>query len=121
MDFCWQITFIGKSKIGTSVRPEIRLMVPWDIFFFRLIFLVGYFKILQIIPVLYSGASQVPLVVQTLPANAEDIRDMCSIPELERSPEEGTAIHSSILAWRILWVEEPGRLPSIEVPRVEHD
>ena len=27
--------------------------------------------------------------------------------------EEGTATHSSILAWRILWIEEPGRLQSI--------
>jgi len=24
--------------------------------------------------------------------------------------EEGMAIHSSILAWRILWTEKPGRL-----------
>ena len=24
--------------------------------------------------------------------------------------EEGMATHSSILAWRILWTEEPGRL-----------
>ena len=24
--------------------------------------------------------------------------------------EEGMATHSSILAWRILWAEEPGRL-----------
>ena len=27
--------------------------------------------------------------------------------------EESTAIHSSILAWRIPWTEEPGRLQSI--------
>ena len=26
--------------------------------------------------------------------------------------EEGMATHSSILAWRILWTEEPGRLQS---------
>ena len=26
--------------------------------------------------------------------------------------EEGMATHSSILAWRIPWTEEPGRLPS---------
>ena len=26
--------------------------------------------------------------------------------------EEGMAIHSSILAWRILWTQEPGRLQS---------
>ena len=28
--------------------------------------------------------------------------------------EEGMAIHSSILAWKIPWTEEPGRLQSME-------
>ena len=36
--------------------------------------------------------------------------DPGSIPGSGRSPEEGMAIHSSILAWRIPWTEEPGRL-----------
>ena len=31
------------------------------------------------------------------------------------------ATHSSILAWRILWTEEPGRLQSMESQRVGHD
>ena len=35
--------------------------------------------------------------------------------------EEGTATHSSILAWRIPWTEEPGRLQSIGSQRVGHD
>ena len=35
--------------------------------------------------------------------------------------EEGTATHSSILAWRIPWTEEPGRLQSIVCQRVGHD
>ena len=35
--------------------------------------------------------------------------------------EEGTAIHSSILAWRITWTEEPGGLQSIGSHRVGHD
>ena len=30
----------------------------------------------------------------------------------EDSLEKGTATHSSILAWRILWKEKPGRLQS---------
>ena len=34
------------------------------------------------------------------------------IPGLGRSPGEGNATHSSILAWRIPWTEEPGRLHS---------
>ena len=31
------------------------------------------------------------------------------------------ATHSSILAWRIPWTEEPGRLQSVESQRVRHD
>ena len=36
--------------------------------------------------------------------------DLGSVPELGRSLEKGTATHSSILAWRIPWTEEHGRL-----------
>ena len=35
--------------------------------------------------------------------------------------EKGTAAHSSILAWRIPWTEEPGRLQSMGSQRVGHD
>ena len=34
--------------------------------------------------------------------------------------EEGMAIHSSILAWRIPWTEDPGRLESMRWQRVRH-
>ena len=44
------------------------------------------------------------------PASARDLRDMGSIPELGRAPGEEMATHSSILAWRIPWAEEPGGL-----------
>ena len=39
----------------------------------------------------------------------------------EDSLEEGMATHSSILAWRIPWTEEPGRLQSRGSQRVRHD
>ena len=35
--------------------------------------------------------------------------------------EEEMATHSSILVWKILWTEEPGRLQSMGVQRVRHD
>ena len=35
--------------------------------------------------------------------------------------EEGIATHSSILAWEILWTEEPGRLQSMGSRRVGHN
>ena len=35
--------------------------------------------------------------------------------------EERMATHSSILAWRISWTEEPGGLQSTGLQRVGHD
>ena len=35
--------------------------------------------------------------------------------------EKGMAIHSSILAWRIPWTEEPGQLQSMKLQRVRQD
>ena len=52
-------------------------------------------------------------MVKNLSAHAGDIRDAGSISGQEDPLEEGIVIHSSILAWRILWTEEPGRLQSI--------
>ena len=34
--------------------------------------------------------------------------------------EEGMATHSSVLAWRIPWTEEPGGLQSMGLQRVRH-
>ena len=56
---------------------------------------------------------QVTLVVKNQPANTGDVRDVGSIPGSGRSLEEGMAAHSSILAWRTPWTEEPGGLRSI--------
>ena len=44
-------------------------------------------------------------VVKNPPDNAGDAS---SIPGLGRPLEDGIATHSSILAWRIQWTEEPG-------------
>ena len=35
--------------------------------------------------------------------------------------EKEMAAHSSILAWKIPWTAEPGRLPSVRLQRVRHD
>ena len=61
------------------------------------------------------------LVVKNPPANAGDIRDAGLIPGLERYPGGRHATHSRILAWKILWTEESGRLQSIESQGVGHD
>ena len=53
--------------------------------------------------------------------SACSVRDWGFIPGSERSPGEGMATHSSILAWRIPWTEEPCRLQSMGLQRVGHD
>ena len=39
----------------------------------------------------------------------------------EDALEKETATHSSILAWKTLWMEKPGGLQSMEPQRVGHD
>ena len=64
---------------------------------------------------------QVALVVNNPLANAGDTRDMGLTPGSGRSPGEGMATHSSILAWRIPWAEEAGGLQSMGSQRGGHD
>ena len=52
-------------------------------------------------------------MVRNLPANAGDIRGQVQSLDQQDSLEEAVAAHSSILAWRIPWTEEPGRPWSI--------
>ena len=66
-------------------------------------------------------ASQAVLVIKNLPAVAGDIRDTDSMPGSGRSPGGSIATHSSILAWRIPWTEEPGRPQSMGLQRVRDD
>ena len=60
-------------------------------------------------------------LVKNLLANAETTKDVGSIPESERFPGIGNGTHSSILAWRIPWMEEPGRPQSMGLQRVGYD
>ena len=66
-------------------------------------------------------ASQEVLVVKNPPANAGDIRDVVHSLGWEDPLEEGMATHTNILAWRIPWAEEPGRLQSMGPQRVGHE
>ena len=57
-------------------------------------------------------------MVKNLPAMQEtQVRSL----GWEDALEKGMATHSSILAWKIPWTEEPGRLQFMESQRVGHD
>ena len=57
-------------------------------------------------------------MVKNLPAMQET-----GVPSLggEDPREQGMATHSSVLAWRIPWTEEPGGLQSVGSQRVGYD
>ena len=61
------------------------------------------------------------LLVKNLPGNAGDVRDTVSIPGSGRSLKESMATHSSILAWRIPWTEDPAGSQSMGSQRAGHD
>ena len=60
-------------------------------------------------------------MVKKSTAKAGDTRDMGSVPGSGRFPGKEMAIHSSILAWRIPWTEEPGWPWSMGLQRVGPD
>ena len=66
----------------------------------------------------YLWASLVAQLVKNLPAMWETwVRSLGQEDPLEKE----MTTHSSSLAWRIPWTEEPGRLQSMESQRVGHD
>ena len=60
-------------------------------------------------------------LIKSPPVSAGDIRDIRSIPGLGSPLEEGMATHSSFLAWRVPWTEDPGGLQPMGSHRVGHD
>ena len=65
----------------------------------------------------YIWASLVTQMVKNLPAMRETwVQSL----DQEDPLEKGMATHSSILAWRIPWTEEPGGLQSRVLQRVGH-
>ena len=60
-------------------------------------------------------------MVKNPPADAGNTRDVGLIPGCEDPLEQEMANHSSILAWRIPWTEEPGSSSPSGCKRVRHD
>ena len=65
-----------------------------------------------------EGAFLVAQTVKRLPAMRETWVQSLG---WEDPLEEGMTTHSSILAWRIPWTEEPGRLQSMGSQRAGHN
>ena len=60
-------------------------------------------------------------MVKNPPANAGDMETQVQSLGWEDPLEKEMATHSSVLAWRNPWTEEPGGLQSMRSQRVRHD
>ena len=89
----------------TNTQLQFRFQILYSIIFTFTLFIIIW-------------ASRVTQMVKNLPAKWETwVWSLC----LEDPLEEGMTTHSSILAWRILWTEESGRLQSMGSQRVGRD
>ena len=101
----WQLKTLWETKEEvTGIRNHVRLtdLRTW----------------LLVLSLPWHGLPLVTQMVKNLPAMQESrVRS----PDWDDSLEKERAIHSSILAWKISWTEEPGRLQSTGWQRVGHD
>ena len=80
-------------------------------------YIYPYIKIFAL-AILSIGASLVAQMVKNLPVMQEtQVRSLGWEDRLEKE----MATNSSILAWKISWTKEPGRLHSMGSQRVRHD
>ena len=83
-------------------------------------FLVGFFTLgtLHLSYFLLAWASLVAQIVKRLHAMQEtQVQSLGHEDPLEK----GMATHSSTLAWKIPWTEEPGKLQPMGLQRVRHN
>ena len=66
-------------------------------------------------------ASLVAQTVKNVPAIQERQETQVQSLGQEDPLEKGMATHSSILAWRFMWTEEPGGLQSMQLQRMGHN
>jgi len=65
------------------------------------------------VTVFFFGGGMASLVAQTVKNLPAMLETWVQSLGWEDPLEKGTATHSSIVAWRILWTEEPGGLQSM--------
>ena len=79
---------------------------------------IWYIYLYYIIVLITQLSSLVAQMVKHLPTVRETQVQSLGWEDLL---EKEMATHSSILAWKIPWMEEPGRLQSMGLQRVGHD
>ena len=110
------LKIINTGEIGGRIYQDENMCSSGD--GIRMIYLIKFPHIIVYTHLLFMGASLVAQKVKRLPAMQET--QVQSLGQKD-SLEKAMAIHSSTLAWKIPWMEEPDRLQSMGSQRVGHD
>ena len=109
----WQVYSVPLSHLGSPGSSVHRILQD---------------RILELVAIPFSMGSSQPRVSCMASLVAQRLRRLPEMWETQvrslgqKDPlEKEMATHSSILAWRMPWMEEPGRLQSMESQRVGHD
>ena len=99
---------IYKKNNGKS---EVKLNINRTRFLFKLSSGDHYTRLLKLANSIYKSVTQISGFPDGSDSkeSACNVEDLALIPGAGRSLEKGMVIHSSILAWRIPWTEEPGK------------
>ena len=120
----WEVVVVG----GLVAKSCPTLVTPWTVACQAPLFGIFQARILEWISISFSRGSSQPrnwtqvsciagIFLYLLSCEGTQVQSL----GWEDPLKKGMATHSSILAWRIPWTEEPGRLQSMESQRVRHD
>ena len=101
----------GSEFCFLRIEINATLLVLWKLIFIHIKYVYGLHPDKQI-NTSHLGTSHGVLVVKNMLANEGDVRGTVLLPGREDPLEKSMAAHSSNLAWRSPWTEEPGGLQS---------
>ena len=114
------LTSHSRMSGSRSVITTLLLSGSWRSFF--LFFCVFLLCLLNVVCYIFLYGLPRCLSGKKIPLSRQEMQEMW-VQSLGREDtlERKMATHCSILAWRISWIEEPGRLLSLGLQRVRHD
>ena len=115
------LRFFSLTLRGFSLQTKPALYLPWTVHSPLTRPLVLIWLGMPWKQGLHLLTSLVAQLVKNPPASAGNSRDLSWIPGSRRSSGKGNATHSSILAWKVLWTEEHGKLQFMGSQRVRHN
>ena len=112
---------LQKERQPSLPQPATTLSILLLLYFTSYLSQEQHFNMSLAFNLLHSKSHQASLVAQGLKCLPPMWQTQVRSPGQEDPLEKEMVTHSSILAWRILWTEKPGRLQSTGSQRVGHN